>query len=179
MTGYLGTYLPRFLALVRARRWLILGIVVAAAALALVVSLSQSSRYRAGADLLFGRTTNVDAIVSAGSTDSDVEPERAAATNLALASQDAVAAGVRRRLRGPASVDELRNAVTITPEGQSDVVTVTAEWSTPEAAAAVANAFATEIVALRRQTAQADVQRTIDALKPTLAAAPGARSAGR
>ena len=172
MTGYLGTYLPRFLALVRARRWLIVGIVVAAAALALVVSLSQSSRYRAGADLLFGRTTNVDAIIAAGSTDSDVEPERAAATNLALASQDAVAAGVKRRLRGPATVNELRNAVTITPEGQSDVVTVTAEWSTPEAAAAVANAFATEIVALRRQTAQADVQRTIDALKPTLAAAP-------
>jgi Mrp family chromosome partitioning ATPase len=172
MTGYLGTYLPRFLALVRARRWLIVGIVVAAAALALVGSLFQSSRYRAGADLLFGRTTNVDAIIAAGSTDTGVEPERAAATNLALASQDAVAAGVKRRLRSPATVDELRDAVSITPEGQSDVVTVTAEWSTPEQAAALANAFATEIVALRRRTAQADVQRTIDALKPTLAAAP-------
>jgi Mrp family chromosome partitioning ATPase len=172
MTGYLGTYLPRFLALVRARRWLIVGIVVAAAALALVASLFQSSRYQAGADLLFGRTTNVDAIIAAGSTDTGVEPERAAATNLALASLDAVAAGVKRRVRGPATVDELRNAVSLTPEGQSDVVTVTAEWSTPEQAAAVANAFATEIVALRRQTAQADVQRAIDALKPTLAAAP-------
>ena len=141
MTGYLGTYLPRFLALVRARRWLIVGIVVAAAALALVGSLFQSSRYRAGADLLFGRTTNVDAIIAAGSTDTGVEPERAAATNLALASQDAVAAGVKRRLRSPATVDELRDAVSITPEGQSDVVTVTAEWGTPGQAAAVANAL--------------------------------------
>jgi hypothetical protein len=123
----LSTYLPRFLALVRARRWLIVGIVVAAAALALAGSLFQSSRYRAGADLLFGRTTNVDAIIAAGSTDTGVEPERAAATNLALASQDAVAAGVKRRVRGPATVDELRNAVSITPEGQSDVGTVSAE----------------------------------------------------
>ena len=50
MTGYLGMDLPRFLALVRARRWLILGIVVAATVLALVWSLypAESVRRRCG-----------------------------------------------------------------------------------------------------------------------------------
>ena len=64
MTGYLGMDLPRFLGIVRARKWLIAAIVVGAGALALAASLTQSDRYRASADLVFGKTTNADAIVS-------------------------------------------------------------------------------------------------------------------
>jgi Mrp family chromosome partitioning ATPase len=165
MTGYLGMDLPRFLGLVRARRWLIATIVVAAAALALVASLAQSSRYEASADLLFGQTTNADEIITGATAGTAEVPERAAATNLALAGLDTVATRVKQRFRGSATVKEIRDAVTIKPQGESDVVTVTAKWSSPEQAAAVANAFATEIVALRRETAQADIQRGIDALR--------------
>jgi Mrp family chromosome partitioning ATPase len=172
MTGYLGMDLPRFLGLVRARKWLIAAIVVAAAALALAASLTQSSRYQASADLIFGRTTNADAIITGGATDVAEDPVRAAATNLALASLDTVAARVKQRFRGSATVDEIRSAVSIHSQGESDVVSVTAEWSTPEQAAAIANAFATEIVAQRRETAQADIQRGIDALKARIPPAP-------
>ena len=168
MTGYLGMDLPRFLALVRARKWLIAAIIVGAAALAFVASATQSDRYKASAELQFGRTTNADAIISGGAADITEDPTRAAATNLALAGLDNVAARVKQRFRGSATVDEIRNAVSIHPEGESDVVKVTAEWSTPQQAAAVANAFATEIVAQRRDTAQADIQRVIDALKARL-----------
>jgi len=172
MTGYLGMDLPRFLGLVRARKWLIAAIVVGAAALAFVASATQSNRYQASAELQFGRTTNADAIISGGAADVTEDPTRAAATNLALAGLDNVAAKVKQRFRGSATVDEIRHAVSIHPEGESDVVKVTAEWSTPEQAAAVANAFATEIVAQRRDTAQADIQRVIDALKARLLPAP-------
>jgi non-specific protein-tyrosine kinase len=172
MTGYLGMDLPRFLGIVRARRWLIAGIVVAAAGLALVASLAQSSRYQADADLLFGRTTNADAIIAGGATDTGETPERAAATNLALAGLDTVADRVKQRFRGTATAKEIRDAVSIEAQGESDVVTVTAEWSSPEQAAAVANAFAGEIIALRRETAQADIQRGIDALKARVPANP-------
>jgi Mrp family chromosome partitioning ATPase len=172
MTGYLGMDLPRFLGIVRARRWLIAGIVVAAAGLALVASLAQSSRYQADADLLFGRTTNADAIIAGGATDTAETPERAAATNLALAGLDTVADRVKQRFRGTATAKEIRDAVSIEAQGESDVVKVTAEWSSPEQAAAVANAFAGEIIALRRETAQADIQRGIDALKARVPANP-------
>ena len=172
MTGYLGMDLPRFLGIVRARRWLIAGIVVAAAGLALVASLAQSSRYQADADLLFGRTTNADAIIAGGATDTGETPERAAATNLALAGLDTVADRVKQRFRGTATAKEIRDAVSIEAQGESDVVKVTAEWSSPEQAAAVANAFAGEIIALRRETAQADIQRGIDALKARVPANP-------
>ena len=85
-----------------------------------------------------------------------------------------MAARVKRQLRTSASVDELKDAVTVETAGQSDVGTVTAEWSTAEQAAAVANAFAAQIVATRREGAQADLQRAIDALNATLNAAPAA-----
>jgi Mrp family chromosome partitioning ATPase/LPS O-antigen subunit length determinant protein (WzzB/FepE family) len=174
MTGYLGMDLPRFVAVVRSRAWLIAGIVAAAVLLALVASLTQADRYRATADLLFGRTSTADAIVAGGAADTGDVPERAAATNLALAELDTVAARVKRQLRTSASVEELKAAVTVDTAGASDVGTVTAEWSTPEQAAAVANAFAAQIVATRREGAQADLQRAIDALSVTLNATPPA-----
>jgi Mrp family chromosome partitioning ATPase/capsular polysaccharide biosynthesis protein len=168
MTGYPGMDFPRFLALVRARRWLIAAIVGAAFLLALVGSLLQPSRYEASANLLFGRTSTADAIVAGGVTDTGEVPERTAATNLALASLDGVAVRVKRQLRASSSVAELKDAVSVKAQGDSDLGTVTARWDTPEKAAAVANAFAKQIVAVRRGAAQADIQRAIDALNATL-----------
>jgi Mrp family chromosome partitioning ATPase len=172
MTGYLGMDLPRFIAIVRARRWLIAGIVVCATGLALVWSLSQSSRYTANADLLFGHSTSADAVITGGATGTTDIPDRTAATNLALASLDTVAANVTRGFKGSATVEDLKNAVTVAAQGASDVVTVTAEWDSPAQAAAIANAFATEIVDLRRETERAGIQRAIDALTARLPVAP-------
>jgi Mrp family chromosome partitioning ATPase/capsular polysaccharide biosynthesis protein len=159
--------LPRFLALVRAQRRLIAMIVFAAVVLTALLSLAQPDRYQASADLLFGRATNADQIIAGGTTDTGELPERAAATNLALASLDTVAVRVGRRLRG-ATADELKNAVSIEATGESNVATVTAEAGSPTRAAAIANLFAAEIVALRRENARADIQRAIDAVKATL-----------
>jgi Mrp family chromosome partitioning ATPase len=178
MTGYSGMDLPRFLALVRARSGLIAGIVGAAFLLALVASLLQPSRYEATADLLFGRTSTADAIIAGGVTDPGVVPERAAATNLALASLDGVAVRVKERLGASSSAEELKDAVSVEARGATDLGTVTARWDTPEGAAAVANAFAEQIVAVRREAAQADIQRAIDALNATLAAQEPAPAAG-
>jgi Mrp family chromosome partitioning ATPase/capsular polysaccharide biosynthesis protein len=175
MTGYLGMDLPGFLALVRARGRLIAGIVVAAVLLALLVSLLQPSRYRATADLLFADSPAADVIAAGDLTAAaDDVPERVAATNLALASLDGIAVRVKRQLGASSSAEELRDAVEVATRGDSDLGTVTAEWDSPEQAAAVANAFATQIVAVRRESAQADIQRAIDALNRVVAAQPPA-----
>ena len=167
MTGDNALDLPRLLALLRARWRLIAAIVLGAMALAALLSLVQSDRYTASADLLFGRSTNADAIIAGGATDTGELPERVAATNLALASLDTVAERVADRFRG-VRVSDLKDAVSIEAAGTSDVVTVTAEWGSPTEAAAIANAFAAEIADFRRQTARADIQRAIDALKETM-----------
>jgi Mrp family chromosome partitioning ATPase len=172
MSGYPAMDLRKYLGVLHARRWLIAGIVGAAVVLALLVSLTQPNRYQASAELLFGRTAAADAIVAGGTAAGADAPETKAATNLALASLETVAARVKDRLRWRATVDELKSAVQVAPRGDSDLMTVTAEWSSPTLAADLANAFATEIAALRREVAQADVQRAIDALKVTLAQQP-------
>src|SRR5215218_8670026 len=110
MNGYVGMDLPRFMALMRARWRLIAAIVLAAFVLAALLSLAQPDTYEASADLLFGRATNADAIIAGGTTDTGELPERAAATNLALASLDTVAVRVANRLRGE-TADELQRAV--------------------------------------------------------------------
>jgi Mrp family chromosome partitioning ATPase len=171
MTGHPGMDLPRFLELVRARKLLIIGIVGSIVGLVLALSLSQSSRYQATADLLFGRSSGAEAVIAGGSGATEV-PETKAATNLALASLDRVASRVKSRLRTPLSIDELKGSVDITLQGDSDIANVTAEASTPAQAAALADAFAEEIVALRREAARADIQRAIDALEQTLAEQP-------
>lgn len=177
MTGYLGMDLPRFMALLRARWRLIAAIMLAAAVLAAVLSLAQPDRYTASADLLFGRTTNADAIIAGGTTDTGEIPERAAATNLALASLDTVAVRVGRQFAG-VTAPELKDAVSIEAAGESDLVTVTAEWGSPTQAAAVANAFAAEIASFRRETARADIQRAIDAVKATQPTGPAESGTG-
>jgi Mrp family chromosome partitioning ATPase/capsular polysaccharide biosynthesis protein len=164
MTGYLEMDLPRFLSVLRARRLLVLGIVVAAALLAFGWSVTQPSRYTASADLLFGRTTNADAIITGATADPGTVPERDAATNLALASLDSLAVTVKRGFPTTATAEDLRKAVGVSAQGASDVVTVTAEWDSPRSAATLANAFAAQIVAKRREAAQAEIQRAIDAL---------------
>jgi Mrp family chromosome partitioning ATPase len=164
MTGYGHMDFPRFLSTVWAQRWLIVTMVVVATILALVGSLARPSRYTASADLLFGQTTDTEAIVTAGGGDTTAASDPDSATTVALASLDSLAGRVKRRFRGSATVDEIRNAVTIKPQGTSDVVTVTAEWSSPDGAAAVANAFASEIVAQRRDAERREIQQALDAL---------------
>ena len=175
MVGYVGMDLRRFLALVRARWWLLAAIMLVSAAFALGISLTQPDRFQASAELLFGRTTAAETV--AGGADDTVASPQQAATNLALASLDTVAARVKQRF--PATtVDELNGAVDVTSKGNSDLVTVTAEWSTPAGAARMANAFADQIVALRRETAQAEVERAIDAMNETLRQREAASAGG-
>jgi Mrp family chromosome partitioning ATPase/capsular polysaccharide biosynthesis protein len=175
VTGYLGMDVPRFLGLVSARRRMVAVMAIGAAALALLASATQTKQYEAGADLWFGAPSSAESIVPAG-TDPVSRPERVAATNLALASLDTVAARVKQRFGAKTTLDELRHAVSVEPQGESDVVTVTARSDSPVQAARVANAFATEIVALRRDDARDEVQRAIDAVGAALA---GTGSRGR
>jgi capsular exopolysaccharide synthesis family protein len=157
------------LAVIEKRRWLLATAAVLAGLIAFAVSASQPDRYTASAGLLFGQTTTADALVAGGAADPTGATTLSPATNLALASLDTVVARVRARFRSTATLDQIKSAVDVHQDGQSDVVTVSATWSTPRGAAVVANAFADEIVAYRRETSQNEIQRAIDALNGTIA----------
>jgi capsular exopolysaccharide synthesis family protein len=158
----------RLLALLRARLWLVAMCVAVAAALAFVVSSAQPDRFRASAQVLFGDSSLAESVLG-GAPSGSVAGGGQAARSLALASLDSVAARVKRRLPAAGSADGLKAAVSVDVPGQSDdLVSVSAEWGSASGAARVANAFADEIVAMRRAIAQGQVQRAIDAVNATL-----------
>jgi len=142
----------------RRRAWLVVTIAILAAGVAVGLSQLQNDRYAATADLLFKSDPNAYA------------PERAAATNLALASNDAVVVRVQRRtgLVG-VSLDDLRERFELQPRGQADLLEVEASGSTAADAARLANAYADAVVTVRRENAQAQVSRTIGSLDARLA----------
>jgi Mrp family chromosome partitioning ATPase len=172
MSGSAGLDIPKILALVKARARLLTAVTLVAAGLALVVSLMQSERYEATAVLLFGGTPRAETLVEGVSPDTSAEPEQTTATNVALASLDNVVVRVKRRLGNRATLDELEDAVDIEAQGLSNLVDLTAEWDTANGAALVANTFAEEVVAQRREITRTEIQRAIDALNQAIAGQP-------
>jgi capsular exopolysaccharide synthesis family protein len=161
--------LPTFLHAVRRRWWLILLLTVAATALAYGVSSLQDDRYDATADLLF-RPVDPAPRIDPTTPPPDLAdaPERTAATNLALASSESVARRAHEALDSGLSVEELRDRVSFEPKGQADIVSVKASAGSAEEAARIANAFANEVVEVRRENAQAKVQQVIDTIRGQL-----------
>ncbi len=170
--------LHAFIMIVKRRLWLILAIAATAAGLAYGWSLQQEDQFDASSKLLFRPeepTPRIDP--DEPLPEPSRAPERVAATNLALASLDSVTVRVKQRLRSPETAEKLRSRVDVAPEGQTDIVTVTAKGTTRADAVRLADTFASEVVALRRENAERRIQRVIDAvierLRGTPAPAPG------
>jgi succinoglycan biosynthesis transport protein ExoP len=130
--------------------WLPLLCTVVGAVNAYAISSRHTKEYDATASLLF-RDPAIDERLFPGTffTSSD-DPERKAATNVRLVSLEAVA---RRAATGGTlglTAGQITKSVRVRADGNSDVVAITARRPTPEAAAALANAYATEYVAFRR-----------------------------
>lgn len=140
---------------------------------AVAFSVSQQKEYAATASLLF-RDPQLDqklfgSTVFAPSND----PAREAATNAKLVSLDVVAARTSKALHGRMSASAISGEISVEPAGQSDVVSITATDPDPAFAARLANSFAQQFIAFRRDadrskiaSAQQLVQQQIDRLDP-------------
>ena len=162
------TPLERALLIAR-RNWILLVVcflVVPGAALA--YSLAQTPEYTASASLLF---TEKDA--------SQVDPERAAATNLELVSLAQVAARTARKVPETGlSVTEIGDSVSVNPAGESDLVKVDATNADPDVAATVANEFARQFIAFRRDANRAKVLKAQNLIEARLEELAPAELAG-
>jgi len=170
MSTSAGLDLPKLLALLKARAGLLIAMTLIAAGLAFIVSLGQAEKYKASAVLLFGGTPRAESLITGSADTSSSSATDTTATNIGLASLDTVVARVKQRLGTPASLTQLKDAMSIEAQGTSNLVKLTAEWTTDNGAALLATTFAEQVVALRREMAQAEIQRAIDALKRTIAA---------
>ena len=167
--------LSRLLAALRKSWPLILVITLVAAFAGYVVSWRQPDSYQATAKLLFRAEDPVPQIdPNVPPPENPNSPDTIAATNLQLADAEAddAAVEVKRRLRSPLDPAELRGRLTLAPEGQTELITVTGTGDTGREAASIANAFSEVIVDARRREAQRRVERVIQAIDASLTA-PG------
>jgi succinoglycan biosynthesis transport protein ExoP len=149
--------LERGLAIAR-RNWILLLICfITVPLIALVYSLVQTPEYTASASLLFSTS---EAGLSNSPVLTETDPQRAAATNLRLVSLEQVAARTAKALDNPSmTTEEVSNAVSVSPQGESDLIAVEATDQSPQAAATIANEFARQYITFRKEADQEKIAR--------------------
>jgi capsular exopolysaccharide synthesis family protein len=157
---------PSLLRAVRRRLWLIALCAVLVPAAVVAYSLAQHKEYRASASLLL-RDSGPSALVNGdSSTSSSQDDARRAATDLSLAGLPVVASRTARRLG--VSAGEVASRVDVAPVGETDLTTVNATDASPVVSARIANAYADELIRLRRSAAIEQVRRAETALEARL-----------
>ena len=130
-----------YLALLRRQRWVVLAVTVAIAGAVLALSSNQEKTYESEASASFDDLTQELSILGANAPVTENSLQRASkkaeeVTRLATARK------VQRRLETDVTPNSLQNAVSTRVGVQTSFVEVTAQWSDPQFAADIANAFA-------------------------------------
>jgi capsular exopolysaccharide synthesis family protein len=159
--------LQRYVETIRERLWLIVTVVLITTGIALVYLVTATKTYSASADMLVTPLSATDpALAGLGLITQSPDPTRDVETATKLITNTTVATRVKRALASSRSPQSLLNSVTATPVAQSNIVTLTAEDSSPAGARRLANAFARQAVADRTE----NLHRQIDQVIPTLQA---------
>jgi capsular exopolysaccharide synthesis family protein len=163
-----------------AQHWpFILGSVALAVAAAVFYLASAEDRYQAHADLLVTPASPTDETFVGIAVIRDGGEGRAVLTVARLVKTPSVAEAVRRRLQLPTTADDLLDSITVAPQEQSNIVTITAEAASPTRASELANAFAAAMIAERTRVFRADLRQVVRRLSSRLEALPVAlRSVG-
>jgi polysaccharide biosynthesis transport protein len=147
-----GFALEGFLLTLRRRLALILICIFAAGGAALLFSELQSKEYSASASLLFRNPGFAEALF--GTTASTLitnDATREAATNQQLVGLNVVGTRAAKQLPGLDPKD-VSNMTTVSANGESDIVSVTAVSTDPHQAKVVANTFARQFISFRAET---------------------------
>jgi succinoglycan biosynthesis transport protein ExoP len=143
------------------RAWVVAVFVALTAAAAYFLSGLQEKKYAASSSLLFGASDVALQLIPNASPSGDAT--RQAETNIRLVLSRTVAARVARRMP-PLTPEQVQSRVSASQEGQSDVVSVTATDTSAGRAARLANTYADQFVAFRRESNAANIQAALQRL---------------
>jgi succinoglycan biosynthesis transport protein ExoP len=138
----------------RRRIGLILFSLFAVAAVAFGLSELQQKEYSASASLLFRNPGFAEDLFSTTPSTSGTDPSREAATNEKLVGLNVVGTLAARHLPG-LSPEDVSSMVSVSSEGEADVVAVTATSADPAQAQLVANTFVKQFIVFRTETERA------------------------
>ncbi len=171
-----GTTLEQLLAVFR-RRWRVFpvcAILVAAAALGL--SSLERNEYTASSSLLFTTTQYDQELFGTLPAQTQIDPTRQAATNLQLVSLPVIASKTAGALNMSPTV--VSGEVSVSEDGQADVVQVSATNPSPARAATIANTYAQQYIDFRQQAARSDIAGAETLVNKKLAELPPAQRSG-
>ena len=151
------TDLRAFISPLYQRRWLILAIVIVATAATYLISASRSDEYSATTKVNVQRP-QLQTLLSEGPI---VDSARNAQNQAEIVASREVAKRVSRALKLDETPNDLLDTVTVTPDIESDIISITATRSTPGGAAAVSNALARQYIDLRRERLDTQVEEAV------------------
>lgn len=157
------------LRVLRERWWVVVAVPLVTTAIAVGLAMTATKSYEASSRLLIRESSLGGALVGVPDT-GGVDPQRLASTSLALVSSNAVAERVKRALRLPDEPSALQHQTTVAAEPDSDLLSVTVSDPDPVRAARIANAFAEQFVAFRRDSDRLTIQQGQQQLQQRIAA---------
>jgi len=142
------------LAAIRKRWWLPVSGLVIVGLVAYLVAASGPKRYDASASVLLTSVEPIGLLPGANNGPINPDQERALNTEVALVKLRSTAASIRQQLGLSLTSDDLLSEISVTPQGTTNLIQITARDADPAQAAGIADAFAKQYVAVRRQLAQ-------------------------
>jgi capsular exopolysaccharide synthesis family protein len=167
----------RYLVAVREHWLLVLLITIAALAAAITYANTAEKRYEAEADILVTPIAGDDEVFIGIPLLRESGQSRAVLTVARLIKAPALAEAVRQRLGTDKSRGELLDAIEVTPQEQSNIVTVVGTADNATEAAAIANAFAQQLVDKQTEAFQIELQAVIERSRARLQSIPRAQRA--
>jgi succinoglycan biosynthesis transport protein ExoP len=139
------------LRVLRERWWVVVAVPLVTTAIAVGLASTATKSYEASSRLLIRESSLGGSLVGVPDQ-STSDPQRLASTSLALVTSNAVGMRVKQALKLPDDPAALIGQTSVSAEPDSDLVSVTVSDTDPERAAKIANAFAQQFVAFRRDS---------------------------
>lgn len=147
----------RALRAIRTKGWWIVLCSLLVTGTALGISLSEQKIYSSSAGLLFRDAQLDQKLFGSTALPPSTDPAREAATNVNLLGLEAIARRTATALGGLVTPALVASKISVSPEGQSNIVQVTATDHDPRFAARLANGYAQQFIAFRRDADRAKI----------------------
>jgi succinoglycan biosynthesis transport protein ExoP len=160
-----------YLAVIRARKWLIVLSVVAVALLAVAISFLQKPVYQGVAQILVTQQNLGITMLGTPSNQLNYQPERDVQTQVRVIQSRGVAEKVIKSLGLSTTYEQLLNRITVTADIGTNVIEIRATDASAEGAARIANSFAEQCVAWSQDSQRRSIKAAADDVESRLARA--------
>jgi polysaccharide biosynthesis transport protein len=158
--------------------WLVIACVVIAVGAAAAYVETATRQYQASAEMLANPVTSDSSTLGLPLLQASSDPTRDTLTAASLITTPQVATAVVRALGLNMSPTSLLGHVTATPIGDSNLISVQAQWTSAAQAQRVANEFTTQVIATRTAALHAAIGNILPGLISQLDALPPADRSG-